>query len=164
MISGCSVSLAVACGANCLEELMSSLDGIVQVSNPRRDYPMSPVVIAREGFVSFGKDVFDPHPFRQGFLLVWHAHTFFFCCPLLGGRRGWILVLQASFPVMRWFTSWRGGSLGLLEDEVDVFVIGNHDLRYLLPSLVKGFTLGDLPFARCYLRGHTHIVRWTLCL
>ena len=137
---------------------------------------MSPVVIAREGFISFGKDVFDPYLFRQGFLLVWHAHTFFFCCPLLGGRQGWILVLRASLPVMRWFTSWRGGSLGLIEGEVYVFIIGNNDLHYILwvnlqhelvmqaPSLVRGFALGDLPFACWYLRGHTCVGRWIQCL
>ena len=36
MISGGPFSQAVAHGVNCLEELMSSLDGIVPVSNPRR--------------------------------------------------------------------------------------------------------------------------------
>ena len=36
MISGGSVSWAVAQGVNRLEELMSSLDGVVPVSNPRR--------------------------------------------------------------------------------------------------------------------------------
>ena len=36
MISGGSVSQAMARGVNHLEELMSSLDGVVPVSNPRR--------------------------------------------------------------------------------------------------------------------------------
>ena len=36
MISGGSVSQAAAHGVNRLEELMSSLDGVVPVSNPRR--------------------------------------------------------------------------------------------------------------------------------
>ena len=36
MISGGSVSKAAALGVNHLEELMSSLDGVVPVSNPRR--------------------------------------------------------------------------------------------------------------------------------
>ena len=135
---------------------------------------MSPFVIPREGFVSFGKDVFNPYPFRQGFLLVWHAHAFLFGCPLPGGRRGWILVLWALLPAMSWFTGWHGGSLGLLEGEVHV--IGNNDLHCILwvnlehelvmlaTSLVQGFMLGDLPFAHWCLRGHTHIARWTWCL
>ena len=68
---------------------------------------MSPFIIAREGVICFGKDVFDPYPFRQGVLLVWHAHAFLFGCLLPGGRRGWILVLRALLPAMSWFTGWR---------------------------------------------------------
>ena len=47
---------------------------------------MDPFVVTGEGFVSFGEDVFDPHPFRQGFLLARRAHPF--------------LLLPASWKVM----------------------------------------------------------------
>ena len=137
---------------------------------------MSPYVITREGVISFEKDVFDPYPFRQGFLLVWRAHAFLFGCLLPGGRRGWILVHRALLPVMSWFNGWCGDSLGFLKGEVHVIVIGNndlccilwvnleHELVVLAPSLVQGFMLGDLPFACWCLQGHARIVRQTQCL
>ena len=83
--SGKSNSNAAAQGTKSSEVSMSSLDGVVPASNPRRLHLMhlTQLLSAVKVSIPLGKDVFLFHPSGQSCFPWRHAPLLLFCCSLL---------------------------------------------------------------------------------
>ena len=132
MTSGGSGSCAAAQGVKCFKVLMSSLEGVAPVSNPRRlhhTWCTQLLSVVKVSYL-FGRRSSTFTPVGRA-ASCW---SILFSSPLIahffgGDRHGGD---RASLPALGWFTSWCGGSLRHLESEVTVIVPRDDDLSYFL--------------------------------